>query len=391
MPAHPAPGWAADPSARLLVAACSVAPVELPVDREPDWEWLLAAAERHAVLPLLARRLPELGAGGAVPPHIAARLRARYDENALRNLAFTGTLAELLGRLAGAGVEAMPIKGPALAISAYGDLALRQFGDLDIVVRPADFGRARSLLGEWGYRAPPELTDAGERTLRSSDHHLPLAHDESKLRVELHWSLDNGRPGRILDGDWVWANARTVSLLGREVPALSWSALLVYLCVHGAKHGWTNLGWIRDVAGVLAAAPAGELAGAARLATAADARRRLALGVALARSLLAAPARDDLRPEGGAEVARLEGEVRAGMFDEAGAGRLQALAFQCRTFDTLRDRAGLCWHVLAAPHAADVDAVKLPAWLRGLYFLARPARLAAKYGRRIARGEGREM
>jgi hypothetical protein len=362
---------------------------EPPAEPEPHWEWLLAAAERHAVMPLLARRLA--GPDGAAPPPILARLRARFDENVLRNLALTTTLAELLGRLAGAGVEAMPIKGPALAISAYGDLALRQFGDLDIVVRPADFDRARSLLRDWGYRPALELGDAGERTLRSSDHHLPLEHEESKVRVELHWSLDNGRPGRILDGDWVWANARTVSLLGREVPALSWSALLVYLCVHGAKHGWTNLGWIRDVAGVLEAAPAGELAGAARLAAATDARRRLALGVALARSLLAAPARDDLQPEGGADVARLEEEVRAGMFDDAGAGRLGELAFQCRTFDTLRDRAGYCWYVLATPHPADVEAVKLPGWMRGLYFLARPARLAAKYGRRIARSEAKEM
>ncbi len=367
---------------QILLDACRIGATPMPAYPGADWPALLDAAEQHAVTPLLARRLA--ANPGIAPSRILETLRARYDANALRNVALSRTLAELLEQLGANGVDAMPIKGPALAIAAYGDLALREFGDLDIVVRPDKFDRARELLAEWGYRPLTHLSGQGERVLRGSDHHLPLVHEDTKVMVELHWSLDNGRPGRYLDADWVWSNARMVSLLGRELPALSWSALLVYLCVHGAKHGWTSLGWVRDVAGVLAAAPDGELAMAATLAAAADARRRLALGVILAQSLLAAPARSDLTLDVGRGLGWLERDVRSRLFGHEERTRGEWLAFQSRTFDATRDRIGYLVHIVAAPHVADVQSIPLPRWLRWLYFLLRPVRLAARSLRRSA-------
>lgn len=389
MPWHRSSTWRpgisdSDPVASLLLAATRLTPGRAPDVRQVDWDLVIGNAEYHAVTPLLTRWLAARPEG--VPAGVLAALRARYDANALRNVVLTQRLAELLDLLAARGVEAMPIKGPALAISAYGDLALREFGDLDIVVRPAHFDRARELLDRCGYRPLTQLSAAGERALRASDHHLPLVHQETKVMVELHWSLDNGRPGRVLDGEWVWTNARRVSLLGREVPAFSWSALLVYLSVHGAKHCFGRLGWIRDVAGVLAAAPAGELSAAPDLAAAADARRRLALGVALARGMLDAPVRDDLRVSDIAEVAALERKVLAILFGGEEPTLPRWLGIQLRSFDRARDGAGYLWHIIAAPHVADVEALALPDGMRGIYAGMRPLRLLAKYGRRVLRG-----
>jgi hypothetical protein len=377
-----------DPIALLLDAcrsglASSPRRVEAAPDPSTDWEWLLAAAERHAVSPLLTRYLGESAEG--VPAAVLQRLRARFDANALRNVTLAHDLAALLERLAAAGVDAMPIKGPVLAISAYGDLALREFGDLDIVVRAADLVRARELFAGWGFEPATPLTAAGERALLASDHHIPLIGPGGRLTVELHWSLDNLRPGSRLDGEWVWANARQVPLLGREVSALSWSALLVYLCVHGAKHWWSTLGWIRDVGGVLASAPPGELDAAPAIASAAGAERRLALGVLLAHELLGAPDRLEL-PGGDHQVVTiLAREVREHLFDERARGRVESLLFQCRTLDRVRDRAGFALHLVAAPHVADVEIVRLPQGVGWLYRAVRPLRLVAKSVTSLAR------
>jgi hypothetical protein len=355
-------------------------------DSPTDWEWLLAAAERHAVSPLLTRYLADSPEG--VPAPVLARLRARFDANALRNVTLAHDLAALLERLAAAGVDAMPIKGPVLAISAYGDLALREFGDLDIVVRAADLARARELFAAWGFEPATPLTTAGERALLASDHHIPLVGPGARLTVELHWSLDNLRPGSRLDGEWVWANARRVPLLGREVSALSWSALLVYLCVHGAKHGWSTLGWIRDVAGVLASAPPGELDTASAIASAVGAERRLALGVWLAHELLGAPRRLELPGGDHRAVTALARDVRENLFhgeSARGPGRIESLLFQCRTLDRVRDRAGFALHLIAAPHVADVAFVRLPERAGWLYGVIRVPRLVAKSVTSLAR------
>ena len=373
----------------LLLEACSFERGDRPLvpGGQPasslDWQWLLSAAELHAVSPLLSRRLRDEPAG--VPADVLATLRARFDANSLRNMAMARDLADLLERLGENGVDAIPIKGPTLAISAYGDLALREFGDLDIVVRSTDLARARELFAAWGFRPATQLTPAGEAALLGSDHHIPLLGPGDRITVELHWSLDNLRPGSRLDGEWTWSNARRVQLLGRDVASLSWSALLVYLCVHGAKHGWNRLGWICDVAGVLASAPERELSQAPLIAAAVGAERRLALGVRLAHELLGSPLLPELKHREDGVVSALVRDVRARLFSEEPPHRVASLVFQCRTLDRARDQLGFAFHVLAAPHVADVQDVRLPERLGWLYRVVRPARLLVRGVTSLAR------
>ncbi|RMG17030.1 MAG: hypothetical protein D6731_04875, partial [Planctomycetota bacterium] len=58
-----------------------------------------------------------------------------------------------------AGVAALVLKGPVLAARLYGG-GLRPYGDLDLLVRPADALAALDALRALGYRAP-ELPRAG--------------------------------------------------------------------------------------------------------------------------------------------------------------------------------------------------------------------------------------
>jgi hypothetical protein len=337
---------------------------------------LVATAERHAVTPLLASwnaAHPDLA-----PPLVAAELRQRFDLNALRNIRLAQYLAGLLDLLGGKGVEAMPIKGPTLAITAYGDLALREFGDLDILIRSGDFDAARAVLLEAGLEPFLEVTSAGERTLRHSDHHLVLADRTEGVVVELHWALENRAPGRTLDESWSWQHVRTVPLLGRELATLSWSALLVYVCTHGSKHGWKRLGWIRDVAGVLRAAPHHQLSETPELAAVSGTLRRVELGVTLAHQLLGAPLPEGMLPATTGSTGRLVKEMRARLFAAAEPGEWRQLSFQYRSRDNGADRAGYLWHLLAAPHVADVDALHLPPPLGRLYHVTRPVRLLSR-------------
>ncbi|MGH7627582.1 MAG: hypothetical protein ACREOJ_19975, partial [Gemmatimonadaceae bacterium] len=65
-----------------------------------DWHWFLAAAARHAVVPAVHRHLASIAAGsgnsgsasGEVPSDVLNFLRARSDENALRNVMLTERL-----------------------------------------------------------------------------------------------------------------------------------------------------------------------------------------------------------------------------------------------------------------------------------------------------------
>ncbi|MBX6332549.1 MAG: nucleotidyltransferase family protein [Gemmatimonadaceae bacterium] len=351
-----------------------------------DWEWVLAAAARHAVTPLLARRLAATSA--ALPPTVGDALRARFDENALRNLLLTRALVELLERFDAAAVPVIPLKGPVLACAAYGDIALRQFLDLDLLVRRADAARARALLVDAGFAATTPLDRAQESALEESDYHQPFARAADGTVVELHWSLGRGALGAGRGDPWAWNNAPEVELLGRAVRMLSWEALLVYLCIHGSKHEWAQLGWIADVAHAVAAAPAIDWDHVAQLARD-GARRMVALGLHLAAELLDAPIPEHARAH--ARDAAAVNTLTTIVYERLAAPSAPAqnlpaaIAFQCRVRERIRDRARYCATLCVAPHVADISAVALPAAFRPLYYVLRPARLLLKYAQRVAR------
>jgi hypothetical protein len=241
-----------------------------------DWAALLHLARTHGVLPLLSRSLHTIGPD-MVPQDARAALQHAFQANTQRNLFLAGTLLKLLRLLEAYGIAAIPYRGPVLATLAYGNVALRQFGDLDLLVRPQDADRARALLWAQGYRwrdgHPPARFP---RLLKVYE----LLSADAQVLVELHWALTSATFFFPLNPASLWTRLETVSLLGTPVRSLAPEDLLLILCVHGAKHFWSRLGWICDVAAVLRVAPQLDwercLAQASRL----GGKRMLALGPA---------------------------------------------------------------------------------------------------------------
>ena len=80
--------------------------------------------------------------------------------NTRRNLVANGRIVPHLAALEAAGVRAVPYKGPVLAAQAYGDIALRQFADLDIVVPQREIARPFRALASLGYRSDLDPSQA---------------------------------------------------------------------------------------------------------------------------------------------------------------------------------------------------------------------------------------
>jgi hypothetical protein len=150
-----------------------------------DWSAVLQTALRHGVMPLLYRSL-HTTCPDAVPQTFLERLRDCFCASAGHNALLTRELLKLLHLLEGDGIPVLPFKGPVLAVAVYGNLQLRQFGDLDILVRKPDVRRATALLQAQGYRwwdqRPPTLLPHYRRVneLLSADGHV---------LVELHCAL----------------------------------------------------------------------------------------------------------------------------------------------------------------------------------------------------------
>src|SRR5208283_3593418 len=176
---------------------CALAGVDLAPERierianwdlsKLDWSEVLRLAEQHGVLPLAARNLIEHAHG--LPPEVERSLQSAYEANLRRSLWFSAELARILQQFERRQVRALPYKGPVLAQSAYGDLGLRSYSDLDFLIAPADFVRAKQALGEIGYRPSTDLTAPVERFFLWTGYERSFDSAAGKNLVELQWAL----------------------------------------------------------------------------------------------------------------------------------------------------------------------------------------------------------
>ncbi len=137
--------------ARTRMDSAAARNIGLLADRRIDWQAFLREARSHGVLPLVARNLAA-HADDRLPASISEEISAWSRGQAARNTLMFATLADALSRLESAGLKGIPVKGPTLAIRAYDSVCLRQFSDLDILVRKADVPELVRVLEAAGYR-----------------------------------------------------------------------------------------------------------------------------------------------------------------------------------------------------------------------------------------------
>jgi hypothetical protein len=101
--------------------------------RGVDWEQVFEAARKHGLLFLLYKGLKAHGAG-RVPDDFLEELRRLYLQNSAGNLRMSARLVKILGVLEGAGIQAVPFKGPVQAEAVYGDIGARSFVDCQATI-----------------------------------------------------------------------------------------------------------------------------------------------------------------------------------------------------------------------------------------------------------------
>src|SRR3989441_10583684 len=272
-----------------------------------DWDRLIILAEEHGVIGHLATCLRKLEED-SVPPGIGQALADRRRAQVFFSLRLTAELFRLLESFASQAIGVVVVKGPVLAVEAYGDPAVRSYGDLDMLVRQRDIRRATELMSAAGYVAAVSLSaiDAG----KIPGQYL-FSKPDSKLIVELHNDRTLRYFPRQLPLEEFFARQVRVKLGAREVPALSVEDELVLICVHGAKHFWERLMWVADVAGLVTRETGIDWGRVADLAKALGAERMLHAGLHLATNVLGAqmPRKAQATVKADAAAARLADQV----------------------------------------------------------------------------------
>ena len=329
--------------ARVGIDAGGLARIAALCEEPIDWTRLLQRAAAHGLVPLVSRTL-RAARPPALPDDVLVRLGGASLATTHRNLYLTAELLRVLALLDAEGIAAIPFKGPVLAAQVYGDLSLRPFGDLDVIVRRADLGRATAALLADRYRMPS--ADAGAAVVRRWDD-VQLMRDDGRAVVELQCGIFRWPIRFPHDYGLLWEHLSAATIGGRQVPTFPLDALIIYLCVHGAKHRWERLVWVRDVAAIASGAPALDWEPVWSSAVRLGAQRMLAIGLLLAQRAFTAAIPEPVlrRARGDATAARLAGALFDDLVGEMcapGAKQVALPMFYLHMMERLRDRARLC-------------------------------------------------
>jgi hypothetical protein len=214
-----------------------------------------------------------------------------------------------------------------------------------------------------------------------------LISGDGSIRVELHWRLSGPHFDLPVNLKYLWDRLETVDLAGQPVRSLPLNDLLLYLTMHGSRHGWARLIFICDIAEIVRLhdkdidwdklmLEAGQL----------GSKRNLLLGLFLAHHLLDAKLPGGIHREFESEpmVKKLAGEVRNFLFNASNTQDDIAYwqAYHLNLKERFRERARLRFHywyrylrIALTPNTRDRAMVSLPRYLSFAYYFLRVSRL----------------
>jgi putative nucleotidyltransferase-like protein len=326
--------------ARTQISPECSARIQGAVRKDINWLALIRLAMRHDVMPLLYRSLEQV-CPDSVPQSIFGPLRARYEAQAAEARSRAEELVRILSLFEEQGIPAVPYKGPTLAQRLYGDLSMREFGDLDIMIPERDVPRAQDLIRCQGYTFAFLKNAAMLAPYIRANRELQFRRFDGGA-LELHWRFAMRQACVKHDPERFLERLETISLVGAQVPSLPLEVYLLILAMHATKHKWRQLKLICDFAEIVGQ-PGLDWQYVLREADDLGLKRMLAVGILLAEDPLEAVAPAELvqalKTDRAAQA--LAAQVRRSLFlpPDENWHREAEYQFQFEIRERLQDRA----------------------------------------------------
>jgi hypothetical protein len=246
---------------------------------------------RHRIGPLVHATLSS-GKYGVIPNDLMAPLVAEARANAAKALRSQRAHVLIARGMRASGLGWLAFKGVTLAARYYPSVSHRHVNDIDFWVDAASHKQARAVLAALGFAKLDEedrwcLAERGPRHAGFlSERFIEEMHASAELgSVELHWRLALNTHQFSLEPALLLQRGQKIELAGEVIQVMQADDLLLYLCEHGSRHGWSRLKWLVDLPFLLGSQDWDWSALFAK-ARAAGCEKTLALGLELSRCLL---------------------------------------------------------------------------------------------------------
>lgn len=205
---------------------------------------LIELSFKHGILPIFYYKVKN---HSFIEKEIINEMKFIYESIARKNMQLSSQLIKISRALNKKNIDFIAYKGPTLAFSAYKDITLRQYQDIDLLIKKDDIKKVSLLLSNnnYLYTVKKELLD--NETYINSYYNCEFTHKTNKVRAELHWKLFKSNYCDDFTESELFSYVDNVTINKHTIPTFTNEFLLLYLCIHGTKHRWERIEWVFDL------------------------------------------------------------------------------------------------------------------------------------------------
>ncbi len=335
----------------------------------------------HGVLPLVYRTLKIYSE--LIPQEILLKLKLYNMKIVKQNILMSSELIKVMKLFEANGIQVLSFKGPVLSQMSYGDITLRQYADLDVLVDEVFLFEAATLLSKNNYNNPTPISLLKDKNFLSLNNDFNFF-TSNNIHIEIHWKLIREKIGLNRKFKNYLEDQSSVKINNHAIKTLSAEMLLVYLCLHGSKHAWERIEWINDVY-MLVSNTTLDWIKVVDITKVMECKLSFYLGLNLSKKLYNISLPEEIEAMIDTNnINNLTQDVfeflQDSIVSKEDYSKYQKVnLFQLKLLDTKMKKIKHLWSTYIAITRTDYLAMKLPPYLHILYYVIKPFRVLYKF------------
>ena len=212
-------------------------------------EKLIDLAEKHRLTPILYNYLTQHHHDFS--EDVMDQIKKLTREHTLRSLNLQSELLKTCNEFNLKDISYMTIKGPQLSHFLYNDGSRRVCVDLDLFLQNKDqFSPAAEILNESGYRRtnyPENSSWFKQRIFNIGKHESIFINRSAGTVIDLHIRPVGNTLFSARFHKHFFSEKQPYDMNGRQIYIPSIIHYFIFLCHHGAVHGYSSLHWLADI------------------------------------------------------------------------------------------------------------------------------------------------
>jgi len=204
-----------------------------------NFDLFMQLLKRHRLIPTLYKFIS--ANPNILPNDINKKINLLQQRITKRSLSQLSELIKIRNHFDKLNIAWFTLKGPILAQQLYGNIAYRDYRDIDIFIEEEKLLFTLDVLLKHDYDTKNKLL---AKDLVKVNHNIELINTKTKNKIELHWKLFANE--YLFSFEDVNKIKENYLFDNNAIPTVNIPSHYGYIFIHSALHQWNEIQWLLD-------------------------------------------------------------------------------------------------------------------------------------------------